>query len=441
MTRNRFHVYNKFINTRSARRVVQTAFPHFTFVSVHSCRAQQKTFFNLFVCLSSLPINVSALATTRASIHTLTHPSLVYNQVFLPLQPNPTLHFNESRMGTVNKTRVLPSLAPAMERDMPEDCPECGGVDIVENWRQGTAECRSCGLVIMERLLDLGTEWRTFTSEEGDDPNRAGKAANPLLDSEQGTSIGTGGRGGGALGVALNRAQQRNATSAADKVMINVMSKIDFYCDRLRVTGGVSKRSKELFKGYQDHLTLKKSATDSSKFVRSRNLRDEEINEVVAGSLFIACRNEKVPRTYKEICALTSLPKKSVGSVVKKMELVLDGAKTAYVRGTDDFVTRFCNALNLPRDISNTADVVANVMQTHDTVYGKTYTTVAAASIYLVTQLSETSYQRSPKDIAEVTGVADVTIRSTYKMIYPHIASLLPKDFKPTIPLSELPSP
>lgn len=344
-------------------------------------------------------------------------------------------------MATVNKTRPLPSLAPAMERDMPESCPECGCVDIVENWRQGTAECRGCGLVIKERLLDLGTEWRTFTSEEGDDPNRAGPAANPLLDSEQGTSIGTGGRGGGALGVALNRAQQRNATSAADKIMINVMSKIDFFCDRLRVTGGVSKRSKELFKGYQDHLTLKKGSSDREKIVRSRVLREDEINEIVAGSLFIACRNEKVARTYKEICALTRLQKKSVGSVVKKMELVLDGARTQYVRGTDDFVTRFCNVLDLPRDIINAIDVLANVMQKHEVVYGKTYTTVAAASIYVITQMSKEEFQRTPKRIAEVTGVADVTIRSTYKMIFPHIESMLPKDFKPAIPFDKLPAP
>lgn len=339
------------------------------------------------------------------------------------------------------KTRVTSNMAPPMEREMPEECPECGGDDIVENWQQGTADCRGCGLVIMERLLDLGTEWRTFTSEEGDDPNRAGRAANPLLDSEQGTSIGTGGRGGGSMGMALNRAQQRNATSASDKLMISVMSKIDVYCERLRVSGGVAKRAKELFKGYNDHLTLKKSPTDPKKLVRARTLREEEMNEIISGSLFIACRNEKVARTYKEVCVLTRVPKKAVGAVVKKMELVLEGAKTAYVPGADDFVTRFCNVLNLPREIVNAADAVASSMQKCEQVYGKAYTTVAAASIYVVTQLSAEKERRTPKEIAEVTGVADVTIRSTYKLIFPQIGSVLPKEFKTAIPVSALPPP
>lgn len=324
---------------------------------------------------------------------------------------------------------------------MPEECPECGGDDIVENWRQGTAECRGCGLVLQERLLDLGTEWRTFTAEEGDDPNRAGPAANPLLDGEQGTSIGTGQRGGGALNMALNRAQQRNSTSAADRVMITVMGKIDRYCERLSLTGSISKRAKELFKRYQDHLTLKKSPTNPEALVRSRALREEEINEIIAASLFIACRNEKAARTYKEICGLTRVPKKTVGATVKKMELVLDGAKTSYVRGTDDFVTRFCNVLDLPRDITNAADAVANEMQNQEGVYGKTYTTVAAASIYVVTQLSADKHKRTPKEIAKVTGVADVTIRSAYRLIHPYIEKALPKDFKHVEPLSVLPAP
>lgn len=338
-------------------------------------------------------------------------------------------------MATYNPMAVLPSLAPAMERELPQECPECGGDDIVENWAQGNAECRCCGLVIHERLLDLGSEWRTFTSEEGDDPNRASGPANPLLDGELGTDIGAGGKGGGKLNAQLNRAQHRNATSAWDRVMISVIGRIDRYCERLSLPGAVSKRAKELFKRYQDHLTLKKDGT------RSRTLREEEVNEVIASSLFIACRNEKAARTYKEICGLTKVPKKTVGATVKKMELALEGAKTSYVRGTDDFVTRFCNILDLPRDIVHAADILANALHQQDGVYGRTYTTVAAAAIYVVTQLSADANKRTPKQIAEVTGVADVTIRSTYRLIHPYIAKSLPGDFKHAEPLSVLPAP
>lgn len=321
---------------------------------------------------------------------------------------------------------------------MPEECKECGSNDIVENWRQGTAECRGCGLVLEENLQDLGSEWRTFSGEEGDDPNRAGPAANPLLDGQEGTTIGGGMKGGGALNMALNRTANRNSTSAHDKIMINVMGRIDRYGDRLAVSGSIRKRSKELFKRYQDHVTMKKV---QKVWTRTRTLREDEINEIIASSLFIACRNEKAARTFKEICGLTKVPKKIVGATVKKMEQNLEGAKTSYVRGTEDFVSRFCNFLDLPREINNAANHVANAMHQKEGVYGKTYTTVAAASIYVVTQLSADKFKRTPKEIAKVSGVADVTIRSTYRLIHPHIRDVLPADFKPVEPISALPAP
>ncbi|KAI0559566.1 Transcription factor TFIIB cyclin-like protein [Gracilaria domingensis] len=337
----------------------------------------------------------------------------------------------------------MPSLAPPMEREMPEECPECGSDDIVENWREGTADCRSCGLILIERLLDLGTEWRTFTSEEGDDPNRAGPANNPLLEFEHGTSIGTGAKGGGALSVSLNRAQNRNATSAADKVMMEVMQRIGRYRDRLNLARSVSDRALELFKRYQDLLTTKVVSTpgEPDKRVRTRTLREEEVNEIVASSLFIACRNQKVARSYKEICTLTGVPKKNVGATVKKMERQLTDAKTTYVRGTDDFVTRFGNFLDLPRNVINAADVVADEMQNHEVLHGKTYTTLAAASIYIVTLLCKDEHKRTAKEIADVTGVAEVTIKSTYRAFYPYIEGVVPEDFECAVSVADLPQP
>ncbi|CAN8076211.1 unnamed protein product [Agarophyton chilense] len=337
----------------------------------------------------------------------------------------------------------MPSLAPPMEREMPEECPECGSDDIVENWREGTADCRGCGLIIIERLLDLGTEWRTFTAEEGDDPNRAGPANNPLLEFEHGTSIGTGAKGGGALSVSLNRAQNRNATSAADKVMMEVIQRISRHRERLNLAKSVSDRALELFKRYQDHLTTKitSSPGEPEKRVRTRTLREEEVNEIVASSLFIACRNQKVARSYKEICALTGVPKKNVGATVKKMERQLTDAKTTYVRGTDDFVTRFCNFLDLPRDVVNAADIVATEMQDHPVLHGKTYTTLAATSIYIVTLLCKDEHKRTPKEIADVTGAAEVTIKSTYRLFYPYIEGVVPDDFESAISVSDLPAP
>jgi hypothetical protein len=47
--------------------------------------------------------------------------------------------------------------------------------------------------------------------------------------------------------------------------------------------------------------------------------------------------------------------------------------------------------------------------------------------------------KRSQKEIGDIAGVADVTIRQSYKLMYPHAAKLFPEDFKFATPIDQLP--
>jgi len=47
--------------------------------------------------------------------------------------------------------------------------------------------------------------------------------------------------------------------------------------------------------------------------------------------------------------------------------------------------------------------------------------------------------KRSQKEIGDVAGVADVTIRQSYKLMYPKAEALFPKDFKFYTPINQLP--
>lgn len=333
-----------------------------------------------------------------------------------------------------DKQAVISALSPSMERELPTVCNECGSADIIEDWKQGNSVCRGCGLVVVDQLVDLGSEWRTFDDDGGADPNRVGGPANPLLESGLGTGIGSGGKGGGKFHAGLSRAQNRNAISNNDKVMLDVIGRIEGMCGRLSLPGRVSKRAKELFKRYQDHLTLRKDGSGT----RKRSLRTDEIQEIIAASVFVACRNENTARTYKEIVALTTVAKKDIGAMVKKMEMVLEGARSTRMRGTEDYITRFCNHLGLPRSVTNTCNEVASAAREQENVYGKTYTTIAAATIYVVTYLSDVEHARTPKQIAEVTGVAEGTIRSTYRLMHPYLEKIIPNTFTSRVPISSL---
>ena len=53
-------------------------------------------------------------------------------------------------------------------------CPECGGIGLILNKEKGEVICRDCGLVIEEKMIDFGQEWREFDSDQGDKRRRTG---------------------------------------------------------------------------------------------------------------------------------------------------------------------------------------------------------------------------------------------------------------------------
>eukprot|EP00039_Didymoeca_costata_P025115 m.12383 g.12383 ORF g.12383 m.12383 type:complete len:119 (-) comp4642_c0_seq2:846-1202(-) len=58
---------------------------------------------------------------------------------------------------------------------------------LYEDYVQGDMVCTGCGLVVGDRVIDVGSEWRTFANDgagKQGDPSRVGAAENPLLQSD-----------------------------------------------------------------------------------------------------------------------------------------------------------------------------------------------------------------------------------------------------------------
>jgi len=47
-------------------------------------------------------------------------------------------------------------------------CPECGGINLFWNKDKGEVICKDCGLVVEEKMVDFGQEWREFDSDQGE---------------------------------------------------------------------------------------------------------------------------------------------------------------------------------------------------------------------------------------------------------------------------------
>lgn len=216
------------------------------------------------------------------------------------------------------KPKMLPSAMvekgepPEMEKwkenlNMQLICPDCKEVppNLVEEFSSGDMVCGSCGVVLGDRIVDTRSEWRTFSNDDqgNDDPSRVGDGPNLLLNGSQlQTTIAF--TDGNARSRDLLRAHSKTSTDKATKGLLAAYKEIGAHCDAVNIPKNVSDTAKHLFKLVDDAKVFKGKSQEA----------------IIAGCIFIACRQCLVPRTFQEIFALTKVPKKEIGRTFKALE-------------------------------------------------------------------------------------------------------------------------
>ena len=185
-------------------------------------------------------------------------------------------------------------------------CPDCKEMppNLIEAFSSGDMVCGSCGLVLGDRIVDTRSEWRTFSNDDqgNDDPSRVGEGANPLLNGSQlQTAIVDGGSGRSRD---LNRAQNKSNHDKGTKGLLAAYKEIGAFCDAINIPKNVSDTAKHLYKLVDDAKAFKGKPQDV----------------LSAGCIFIACRQCGVPRTFREVFAVTKVQKKEIGRIFKALE-------------------------------------------------------------------------------------------------------------------------
>lgn len=319
-----------------------------------------------------------------------------------------------------------PSLAEAQWQEnlnVAVMCPDCKEMppNLVEAFSSGDMVCGSCGLVLGDRIVDTRSEWRTFSNDDqgNDDPSRVGEGANPLLNGSQlQTAIVDGGSGRSRD---LNRAQNKSNHDKGTKGLLAAYKEIGAFCDAINIPKNVSDTAKHLYKLVDDAKAFKGKPQDV----------------LSAGCIFIACRQCGVPRTFREVFAVTKVQKKEIGRIFKalekffaaqnkeKMEQMVQ--KGGVVNPNDSYTTttstkaqqlciRYCSHLGLSAVCTKVSQELAERMSSVGALAGRSPLSAAAACIYMTSHLMKQG--KTAKEISAVAGVSDGTIRTAYKFLY-----------------------
>lgn len=208
--------------------------------------------------------------------------------------------------------------------------------------------------------------------------------------------------------------------SSSDRALIQAFREIASMCDRISLPTTIKDRANKLFK----------------QVYESKSLRGRSNDAISAACLYISCRQEQVPRTFKEICAISRISKKEIS---RSFKLIIKNLETnVEVITSKDFMSRFCSNLSLPPRVQQAATLIAKRAVDFDLVSGRSPISVAAAAIYMGSQASKD--KKSQKEISDIAGVAEATIRQSYKEMLPRAAELFPENFNFVTLPSQLPS-
>ena len=279
------------------------------------------------------------------------------------------------------------------ERSSSTSCPECGGT-IQDEQEKGDTLCKQCGLVMNERGLDLSHSGiRAYTKQEKDKKERTGCPISILMPDIGLSTIIDRSK---IKNPDLRRAAKWNTHMTWEKRnMLIAITELKRIGSNLNFPERVKKSAVRLYK----------------EVFKRKLLRGRSISGMVAACSYFVCKEEKVPITLQEI-----LDEASINSnIVKKCYKILVrelNLKSPHVDPVS-LIPRYCAELSLPIEVEKEAISILKKFIQKSSICGKDPKGLCAGSIYLVAKLK--NRRVSQKEISQVIGVTEVTLRSRYK--------------------------
>jgi len=282
-------------------------------------------------------------------------------------------------------------------------CPNCGG-----RVRTNSIEtvCEDCGLVLQEQPIDHGPEWRSF-EDDRTNPERTGAPLTPTRhDRGISTEIGrkTDGKGNDLSGSKrrqLGRFRREHSRarfrSKSERNLAHGLSEVSRIVSALDVSDVIDDQACDLFRSAQ-----------SEDLFHGRS-----IEAMAAGSVYAACRCNRLPWTLDEVSAVSRVNEERVENAYRALNREL-GLPTV-PPSPQQYVPRLASELGFPEDIRRVAERLAKQAEERGIANGPNPAGVAAGCLYHAVQKSGADITQ--QEIAEVAGVSPATLRQRWREI------------------------
>jgi len=280
-------------------------------------------------------------------------------------------------------------------------CPECGGINLIQNKDKGEVICKDCGLVVEEKMIDFSREWAGGEDKESSG-GRSGGAPMTYTKHDRGLGTDVGQKGDiyALSGKGRNkffrlRKWQYRISTAIERNLKLALAELRRVASYLKLPKAVEEEAAQIY----------------TRAVQRGLVRGRSMESVVAGALYAACRTHEIPRTLDELSEASGIDKKEIGRTYRFVTREL-GIRIL-PSNPIDYIPRFASALKLSAETQTKAVEILEKAQKAELTSGRGPTGIAAASLYVAALLN--NEKRTQREVADIAGVTEVTIRNRYK--------------------------
>lgn len=289
-----------------------------------------------------------------------------------------------------------------------EACPICKSTERDVDSRKAEVTCARCGCVLEESLVDHGPEWRAFDHEQRDKRARTGAPLTfTISDKGLTTTIGKENKDSNGRSIPeVNKAQlyrirkwnrRMRVSNASERNLAFALSELDRESSSLSIPRSIREDAALIYR----------------KAARMKLIRGRSIESMVAAAIYMACRLNYISRTLEEMSEVSSVSKKQIGKNYRFLSRELN-IKLKPTSPTE-YIPRFASNLGLSCEVESKAIEIIQMAKQCGVLNGKGPTGVAATALYISSILL--GERKTQRDIAEIAGITEVTIRNRYKEI------------------------
>jgi len=296
-----------------------------------------------------------------------------------------------------------------------EKCTVCNS-SFIDDTDNGEIICSGCGIVMAEHMEDHGPEAKSSSLEDKMKLARAtGQTSYSQHDLGITTeiSIGTKDFSGKKINAEtasqmhrLGKWQQRvRVSSSRDRRLSNILGSVSEICQKCSLPKNVLETASIIYRSLDG---------------KNIQVKGKSVISISAAVVYMACKQCDVIRSLEEILREVVIPrdvksKTKLASRYYRMLVMELGANTAPIVTMDKYISKIANMTNTETRVERLSLEIAEKTKDRNIADGKAPNGIAAAYLYIASILLGQSVLQ--RDISNVSGVTEVTIRNRCKEI------------------------